>query len=328
MPKDHFYYKRKRYEVIERVTLGRKEFLISSQLSAGIRRRYLAFDRIAGPHGELRILQFLPNSRETWKRVSLLQEISKRCPELPQIIEFYRHKNEIVILQPWIEGNDLAWWIERMRRKERQRIGTPEALRLFRGLAHALRPIHHHANAVHADIKPANIIVSPNTRRLMLIDYGSAWQVEETVSRVEGDGQSEHYAAPEIVAGSKRVDFRADYFSLAAVCFEVITLEVPYNGLGGNAGSFAAANESESLYVPPSKLSRESAKLPRSTWKAIDAFFEQALRLDPDGRFDRPDEWLEAWDQLASLARQPPRLNFINQWIVKCLGWLSRGQHK
>ncbi|MCA9034556.1 MAG: hypothetical protein KDA89_03145 [Planctomycetaceae bacterium] len=328
MPRDHFHYKRKRYEVIDRVTLGRKEFLISSQLSAGIRRRYLAFDQIGGPHGELRILQFLPNTRETWKRVRVLQEIAKRSPELPQIIEFHRCNNEIIIVQPWIEGNDLAWWIERLRRKERQRIGTPEALRLFRGLAHALRRIHREANSVHADIKPANIIVSPNSRRLMLIDYGSAWQVEETISRVEGDGQSEHYAAPEIVAGLKRVDFRADYFSLAAVCFEVITLELPYSGLGGNAGSFAAANDPESLYMPPSKLSRESEKLPRSTWKSIDTFFEQALKLNADGRFDKPHEWLEEWDQLAILARRPPQLSFINQWIVKCLGWMSRSQQK
>ena len=326
MPKDHFYYKRKRYEVIDRVTLGKREFLISSQLSAGIRRRYLAFDRIAGPHGELRILQFLPNTRETWKRIGLLQEIAKRCPELPQITEFHRCRGEIVAVQPWIEGNDLAWWIGRMRRQERQRIGTPEALRLFRGLAHSLRRIHRDANSVHADIKPANIIVSPNSRRLMLIDFGSAWQVEETVSRMEGDGQSEHYAAPEIVTGQQRVDFRADYFSLAAVCFEVITLEVPYNGLGGSAGSFSTADESESLYIPPSQLSRESEKLQRSTWKVIDALFERALRLDSDGRFDEPREWLAAWDHASELARQPPPLNALNQWIVRCLGWLSRSQ--
>lgn len=294
MPNDHFYYKRKRYEVIDRVTLGRKRFLISSQLSARIRRRYLAFDRIAGPQGELRILQFLPNTRETWKRVRLIQQIAERSPELPQIIEFHRCKGEIVVVQPWIEGKDLAWWIGRMRRQERQRIGTPEALRLFRGLAHSLRRIHRDANSVHADIKPANIIVSPNSRRLTLIDFGSAWQVEDSASRMEGDGQSEHYAAPEIAAGSKRVDWRADYFSLAAVCFEVITLEVPYNGLGGSAGSFSTVDESESLYIPPSQLSRDSEKLPRSTWKAIDSLFQRALRLDPDGRFDEPKKWLAA----------------------------------
>jgi len=312
--------------VIDRIHIGRKEFLISSQLSAGVRRRYLAFDRIAGPYGELRILQFLPNTQQTWKRIRVLQEIAKRSPELPQIIEFYRRSEELIIVQPWIEGNDLGWWIQRMRQRERQQIGTPEALRLFRGLAHSLRKIHHGANAVHADIKSANIIVSPNSRRLMLIDYGSVWQVEDTVSRVEGDGQSEHYAAPEIVAGSKRVDWRADYFSLAAVCYEVMTLELPYNGLGGNAGSFTATNESDSLYIPPSKLSRESAKLPRSTWRAIDDLFERALKLDPDDRFNNPSDWLTAWDHVANLAKRPPRLNTLNQWIVRCLGWLSRGR--
>jgi serine/threonine protein kinase len=328
LPKDHFTFKRQRYEVIDRVVLGRREYLISSQLSAGDRRRFQAFDRLAGPYGALRILQFMPRTQESWTRIRLLHELSERNPELPQIVEFHQLKNEIVVIQPWIEGNDLQWWIQQMRRKQRQRIGTPEALRLFRGLAHAVHHLNSRANMVHADIKPANIIVTSETRKLQLIDYGSAWQVEDTVLRFEGDGKSQHYAAPEILAGLKRADFRSDQFSLAAVCFEVLTLELPYNGLGGSAAQFSKDNESESLYIPPSKLSPEFNKLQKSTWRAVDQLLGKALQLNPNDRFTDHQEWIAAWNDVASQSRNPPRLNSLNRWIIRCLDWFSRGNDR
>lgn len=328
LSKDHFHYRGQRYEVVDRVVLGRKQYLITRQLSARLRERFLAFDPIAGPKGALRILQFMPRSREMWNRVGVLQQLSKTSPELPQILEFHRRSDEIVIVQPWIEGRDVSWWIRQMRKEGRQRIGTPEAVRMFRGMAHALHRIHRRCNIVHADIKPANIIVSTEGRRLTLIDFGSAWQVEQTTSRNEGDGQSQHYAAPEILAGSTRVDFRADHFSLAAVCFEVLTLELPYDGLGGNAGQFANSGESESLYNPPSKLCPEADKIPKSAWKSIDDLFRKALQLDPDDRFTDSRQWLDAWNEVASVSRESPKLNAINQWIIRCLDWFSRGQNK
>lgn len=328
MAKDHFNFKRQRYEVIDRVILGRKEYLICSQLSAGTRRRYQAFDRLAAPDGALRILQFMPRTQESWTRVRLLHKLSERNPELPQILEFHQLKNEIVVVQPWIDGDDLNWWIQQMRRKHRQRIGTPEALRLFRGLAHAVHQLNSRANMVHADIKPANIIVATETRKLRLIDYGSAWQVEDTMVRLEGDGKSQHYAAPEILAGSGRVDYRSDQFSLAAVCFEVLTLELPYNGLGGSAAQFSKTNESESLYIPPSQLSPEFGKLHKSTWHAVDRLLGKALQLDPDNRFIGKQEWLDSWNDVVSHSRNPPRLNAFNRWIVRCLDWFGHDKNQ
>ena len=328
LQKDHFHYRGQRYEIIDRVVLGRKKYLITRQLAARIRKRFLAFDPIGGPKGTLRILQFMPRSQETWKRIGVLQQLSGNNPELPQILEFHRRGDEIAIVQPWIEGRDLTWWIKHMQKNGRQRIGTPEALRMFRSLAHALHRFHRRCNIVHADIKPANIIVSTEARRMTLIDFGSAWQVEQTALREEGDGQSRNYAAPEILAGSKRVDFRADYFSLAVVCFEVLALQLPYDGLGGAAGHFADSDESESLYIPPSKLSLDADKIPKSAWRSIDNLLETALQLDPDDRFADPKAWLGAWDEAASHSRDTPKLGPVNKWVIRCLDWLSRGQGK
>lgn len=321
MPKDHFYFKRQRYEVIDQLVLGRKQYLVTRRLSAASRRRYLAFDPVAGPHGAFRIVQLLPRVQETWQRVGVLQRLGQENPELPQILEYHHCGDDIATVETWIEGNDLRWWIRKMRESHRQRLGAPDAIRLCRGLAHAVHHLHRRCNLVHADIKPANIILSPNTRRLALIDFGSAWGIEHTANRKPGDGKSDQYAAPEILFNFQSVDFRADYFSLAAVCYELLTLQVPYDGLGGRAGSTQCRTEADSLYVPPSTISREAARLDRTIWQAIDALLQRALKIEPDDRFDGGPEWLAAWDSLQELIRRPQQRGLVSRLVLGFVDW-------
>ncbi|MFM9965748.1 MAG: protein kinase domain-containing protein [Planctomycetaceae bacterium] len=153
---------------------------------------------------------------------------------------------------------------------------------------------------------------------MTLIDFGSAWGIEHTVRRHQGDGKSDQYAAPEIIADYKTVDFRADYFSLAAVCYELLTLQVPYDGLGGRAGSAQYRSEPDSLYVPPSSICREASRLDRSIWQAIDALLGRALQLDPQHRFASGPEWLTAWDSVNDLIRRPPQQSPLNRFRGAC----------
>lgn len=324
LPKDHFYFKRRRYDVIDRIEIGRKQFLVSRRLTSEPRRRYLTLDPIAGPHGALRIVQLMPRVDETWQRVGVLQRLGQENPELPQILEYHRRGDDIATVEPWIEGEDLRWWVNKMRGSPRQRLGTPEVIRLFRGLAHAVSHLHRDCKVTHADIKPANIILSSNTRRLVLIDFGSAWGIEHTAWRQPGDGKSDQYAAPEILFDSRTVDFRADYFSLAVVCYELLTLQVPYDGLGGRAGSVQYRSESDSLYVPPSSISREASRLDRSIWQAIDDLLGRALQLEPEHRFASGPEWLAVWDSLNDLIRRPPQHSPIDRLLLRVIDWFDQ----
>lgn len=324
MPKDHFYFKRRRHEVLDRIELGRKQYLVTRRLSTELRRRYLAFDPVAGPHGSWRVVQLMPRIEETWQRVGVLQRLGQENPELPQILEYLRHGDDIATIEPWIEGEDLRWWVRKMRESQRQRLGTPEVIRLCRGLAHAVHHLHRRCNVVHADIKPANIILSSNTRRLTLIDYGSAWGIEHTAIRKQGDGKSDQYAAPEILADHQPVDFRADYFSLAAVCYELLTLQVPYDGLGGRAGLTQLCSEADSLYVPPSTISREASRLDQTFWQAIDDLLGRALQLEPDHRFASGQEWLTAWDSLNDLIRRPQERGPFDRLLLRVVDWFDQ----
>ncbi len=324
MPKEYFKFKKRQYNVIDRVVLGRKTYLLTKQLSSGPRRRFLAFDPIACPGGALRIVQLMANSRDAWQRVRVLQRLSQHNAELPQILEFHRLKNEIGTVETWLEGKDLRWWIRKMRSSDRQRLGTPESLRLFRQLAHALHHLHRHCGVIHADIKPANIIVNNRSRRLSLIDFGSAWGVERTNRRHQGDGKSDIYSAPEILTNRSGVNFRADYFSLAAVCFETLTLQPPYDGLGGRAGLPAYESERDSLYMPPSSLSPEKEKLARHLWTSIDNLFAASLSLEPNDRPANGNDWLTKWDGLVDQIQSKASESVISRILAGMMNWVER----
>lgn len=324
LAKDHFNFRKKRYEVIDRVVLGRKTYLLTKQLSSEPRRRFLAFDPIAGPGGALRIVQLMANSRDAWQRVGVLQRLSQHNSELPQILEFHRLKNEIGTVETWLEGKDLRWWIRKMRSSERQRLGTPESLRLFRQLAHALHHLHRHCGVIHADIKPANIIVNNRSRRLSLIDFGSAWGVERTNRRHRGDGKSDIYTAPEVLTNRAGVDFRADYFSLAVVCFETLTQQPPFDGLGGRAGLPQYESERDSLYLPPSQLSPEKEKLARHLWASIDALFAASLSLEPNERPANGNDWLARWDSVVELVQSKAPASLGSRLIARVMDRMER----
>ena len=130
--------------------------------------------------------------------------------------------------------------------------------------------------------------------------------------------------APEIIADSKSVDFRADYFSLAAVCYELLTLQVPYDGLGGRAGSAQYRSESDSLYVPPSSISREASRLDLSIWQGIDTLLGRALQLEPQNRFTGGPEWLAAWDSLNDLIQRPQQQSPLDRLFLRVVDWFDQ----
>jgi serine/threonine-protein kinase len=90
----------------------------------------------------------------------------------------------------------------------------------------------HHAHSlgvIHRDIKPENIMIRDDGR-VKLTDFGIAQVVD--VQRLTVTGQllgSPAYMAPELVEG-KRIDFRADVFSVGVLLYQLATAELPFKG--------------------------------------------------------------------------------------------------
>ena len=109
---------------------------------------------------------------------------------------------------------------------------TPRAAAVFvekaaRALFHA-----HTAGIIHRDVKPQNIMVSPDGEPVLL-DFGLA-RFKDDDGRATVTGElvgTPAYMSPEQAGGDPaRVDARADVFSLGVVLFELLARRLPHDG--------------------------------------------------------------------------------------------------
>ena len=155
---------------------------------------------------------------------------------------------QVYIVSDFLEGPDLGRWLES------NRPSWPEAARIAAAVADALA--HAHARLiVHRDVKPANIIVTPD-RGPVLVDFGLGLDEARAGGAELGIiSGTPAYMAPEQVAGAAhRIDGRTDIHSLGVVLYEMLCGHLP----------FRASNTRELLRQvrddepqPPRQLRRE-----------------------------------------------------------------------
>ncbi|MCC6408360.1 MAG: tetratricopeptide repeat protein [Planctomycetes bacterium] len=100
--------------------------------------------------------------------------------------------------------------------------------RLMLQVADALQ--HAHENGVlHRDVKPSNIVVTPDGRA-MLLDFGLASTTESSrITRTGAQAGSLPYMAPERFSrGLSEADARGDVYSLGISLYELLALRLPF----------------------------------------------------------------------------------------------------
>ncbi|MEE9296830.1 MAG: lipopolysaccharide core heptose(II) kinase RfaY, partial [Phycisphaerae bacterium] len=105
-----------------------------------------------------------------------------------------------VLLMEYVEGIDMG--------SSQFRWNLPQLLDYFRIAADGLHAMHH-LGYVHADLKPGNLIVTPDDQ-IKLIDYGQSSAMLHAKERIQG---TPDYMAPEQAKRSV-LDQRTDVFGL------------------------------------------------------------------------------------------------------------------
>jgi serine/threonine protein kinase len=132
----------------------------------------------------------------------------------------------------------------------------------------------HRQGVIHRDLKSQNIIINTNGQ-IKIIDFGLAHtshlQGMTATGLIMGTPE---YMAPEQVAG-KKVDERADLYSLGVILYELFTGKVPFSGDSAIAVGFKQLRE-----APPSPRSVNPQIQPQ-----VEAVILKALQKDPLQRY-------------------------------------------
>ena len=313
MAKKSILFRGRRENIIDIFPVRGRTYFALEKLSR--RGSYRVFDPHAAPGGDYRVLRRIPSSKWTRQKIETLRRISGPTVNrnFPRIVDCAQSGDEIFVAAEWVWGTNLRDYLCAIRKKEIPRPVAPEIVRLIRGLAHGLAHYHRRANLVHGDISPANIILTSGTKHLVLVDFGSAWPVERTAEKESGDGITNPYAAPERIFGNAAEDFRSDIFSLCVVAYELLTLEIPYDGMGGQAGNPELRNQPTPTLSKPSSRIHRGWHFSNAQTRSIDGYLTKGLALSPDERFATRDAWLNATDGLHNLSNS--RRPVLKDWL-------------
>jgi len=231
------------------------------------------------------------------REAQVLERAARNNPNVPRVFDrWFDGEREFLVLEH-ITGTPLGELLQAGSAQGKPYFAPEESHRMVLGLVRGLFTLHRNG-ICHGDLKPANLVVTRNNR-LAMIDFGSAWS--GPLRRGTRDRGTMGYAAPEQWREEVLVDERADQFSVSAILYQMLTNELPWEGLGG------AVVEAFAGVVPPLTLPSAHAVArgrARFFWPALDAVLERGLRVDKDARFETTQAWLRALEAAAPDRRQ------------------------
>ena len=210
-------------------------------------------------------------------------------PNIVQIFD-WGIEDEPYFVMEYIEGNTLTSIISGNRT-----VGLNDILYIGSQVANGLKEAHKRG-LVHRDIKPGNIMITPDGK-VKVTDFGivSLQNEESDITKTGAVLGTASYISPEQAQG-KPVSFESDLYSLGTVLYELIAGNPPF------MGDSPIATATKHLTDKPEKLSNYRKDIPRVLENAILKLLEK-----------KPSDRFKSAEDLRALLLQQRKQIQINQ---------------
>jgi eukaryotic-like serine/threonine-protein kinase len=200
----------------------------------------------------------------------------------------------LAVVMQLVNGKSLRQLLD-----EQRRLSPDLTIHIGSCVAAALDAAHR-AGLVHRDVKPGNILITPDGR-VLLTDFGIAKGLGATGDDLTSANVmmgTAKYLSPEQVRG-KKLDGRADLYSLGLVLYECLAGRVPFLGETDTDTALARLNRD------PTDLARLRPTLPYGLAELI----HRLLARRPMDRFATGSELRVALTRVATHADDPTAAN-------------------
>jgi serine/threonine-protein kinase len=155
----------------------------------------------------------------------------------------------------------------------------------------------HDMGVVHRDVKPHNIMLTPQSE-VKIMDFG----IVRDTTRAEGSGMTQtgiimgtpDYMSPEQAMGKADLDHRSDIYSFGVVLYEMFSGALPFRG------ESAIAIAMKHIQEDPRPPRAVNPKMPPE----LETIIQKAMRKPPEGRYPRMAEMLGDLYRLSKAAER------------------------
>ena len=149
-----------------------------------------------------------------------------RHPNIVKVYEFFEENNTAYYVMEYIEGDNLRDYVA-----AKGEMPVPFMMKLFMPICEAVKTLHEN-NMTHLDIKPANIMIRRQSKRItpILIDFGLSKHYDDdgqVTSTIRVQGCSEGYSPVEQYTGISKFSPQTDVYALAATMLYCLTCKRP-----------------------------------------------------------------------------------------------------
>ena len=240
--------------------------------SGGTAVVYKAIDTVLNREVTVKILQeqFTSNQKFVMRFRKEAQAIAALSH--PNIVSVYdvgcSDEGEPYLIMEYVEGRTLKEIINKMGPLSLDR-SLDYTHQILAGLNHA-----HSYGVIHRDIKPQNIMITPEGQ-VKIMDFGLAMNLTDTTITYDTSVfGSVYYIAPEI-AQKGSGDARVDIYSTGIVLYEMLTCQLPYTG---DSPITIALQHVEGNYTPIDDIDED---IPYEVARIVD----KAMSVNPADRY-------------------------------------------